>query len=365
MTTLADTYGKQILAALTIALMAVAGCKDSGSERKSSGKESYGDMTIIFSADCKWLEGEGRKEMESALSRFDDIDVVYAHNDPQAHGAWLAANAEGQGREKKIKFIGIDANPDEGMKYVREGILTATLEYLTGAEEAIDVAILILNGIDVPKDIVLATTLYTRENIDRAGLKMEAPGTKLIAELREKHADLLRPDPDNVGKWTIGMSQSNRGEPWRVRMNKEIEAAVARYPQLKVEFKDAQNKSQEQRSQVEEFLTQGVDLLIISPKETIPLTPPVKKVFEAGTPVIVLDRRIQGDTYTCFVGGDNTLMGQTAGRYIGHILGGKGNIVELKGLMTTTPAQERHDGFIQGLKDYVENPAEIDKLFAE
>ena len=283
----------------------------------------------------------------------------------QAHGAWLAARAEGQKREKTIKFIGIDASPDEGKKYVREGLLTATLEYYTCADEAIDVALLILNGIEVPKDILLGTLLYTKENIDKGGLAMDAAGTKPMAELRSKHADILKPDPANKEKWTLGMSQCNLAEPWRVRMNSEIEAAAAKYPQLKLVYKDAQNDAQRQRSQVEEFLTQKVDLLIVSPKETVTLTPPVRNVYEAGIPVIVLDRRIQGDTYTCFIGGDNQMMGRVAGRYIGHLLKGKGNIVELKGLMSTTPGQERHDGFIEGLEDYVKDPAGIGKLFAE
>ncbi len=347
-----------------VMIAGAVGCKQSEQGAKSDDS-TIGQMKIIFSADCRWLEGKGREEMESALSRFDQIDLVYAHNDPVAHGAWLAARAGGQDREKQIKFIGIDANPNEGKKYVREGILTATLEYMTGAPEAIDIALLILNGIEVPKDVALSTTLYTQANIGQGGLAVDAPGPALIAKLRRQHADVLKPDPANPGKWTLGMSQCNLGEPWRVRMNQEIEAAARKYPQLKVSYKDAQNDSQTQRNQVEEFITQEVDLLIISPKETIPLTPPVKRVFAAGIPVIVLDRQIQGDTYTCFIGGDNLAMGRIAGRYIAHLLKGKGTIVELMGLMTSTPGQERHDGFLLGLKDYVQDPASVAKLFAD
>lgn len=345
------------------AVTVFAGCQGGSSASKPS--EPIGEMAIIFDADCKWLEPDARKEMESALSRYKDIDVVYAHNDPQAHGAWLAARAEGQGREQTIKFVGIDANPDEGKKYVREGILAATLEYPTGAAQAIDMALLILNGVEVPKKVTLGTTLYTQDNIDSGGIPVDAPGPALMAELRSRHADILRPDPDNAGRWTIGMSQCNLGEPWRVRMNQELENAAAQYPQLKLVFKDAQNDAQTQRNQVEEFLTQQIDLLIVSPKETVPLTPPVKKVYEAGVPVIVLDRTIQGDTYTCFIGADNVLIGRTAGRYIAHLMQGQGNIVELKGLMTTDPGQERHNGFIQGLKDYVEDPDAIRALFTD
>ena len=90
-------------------------------------------------AHMQWLEPNARKEMESALSRFDDIDIVYAHNDPGAHGAYLAAKAAG--REKDIQFVGIDALPHEGVMYVKQGIMDVTFQYPTGGAEAIDIAL--------------------------------------------------------------------------------------------------------------------------------------------------------------------------------------------------------------------------------
>lgn len=149
--------------------------------------------------------------------------------------------------------------------------------------------------------------------------------------------------------FTIGMSQANLGEPYRVQMNADIKTAADAHANLKVIYKDAQNDTLKQRSQVEEFVSQKVDLLIISPKEAQPLTEPVAKAIEAGIPVIVLDRRLIGDKYTCFIGGDNKKIGKAAGEWVKQTLGGKGKIVELKGLMTTVPAQERHAGFIESL----------------
>ena len=72
--------------------------------------------------------------------------------------------------------------------------------------------------------------------------------------------------------------------------------------------------------------------------------------MDAGIPVIVLDRAIEGDKYTCFIGGDNVKIGREAGKYMAKLLGGKGNIVEFKGLETTIPAHDRHDGFMEGIK---------------
>jgi ribose transport system substrate-binding protein len=153
----------------------------------------------------------------------------------------------------------------------------------------------------------------------------------------------------NGRTYTIGMSQCNLGEPWRVQMNADIRAAAARHPELKVVFKDAQNDTLKQRAQVEEFVSSKVDLLIISPKEAQPLTEPVARAFEAGIPVIVLDRAVLGDKFTCFIGADNKKIGKAAGQWIAKKLGGKGKVVELKGLMTSIPGQDRHAGFREGI----------------
>ena len=150
--------------------------------------------------------------------------------------------------------------------------------------------------------------------------------------------------------YTIGMSQCNLGEPWRVQMNADIQAAAAAHPELKVVFKDAQNDSLRQRSQIEEFIGAGVDLIIVSPKEAAPLTQPVAAAHAKGIPVIVLDRRVLGDAFTCFIGADNKRIGRAAGIWIAEKLGGKGRVVELKGLMTSTPGQDRNSGFREGIK---------------
>jgi ribose transport system substrate-binding protein len=150
-------------------------------------------------------------------------------------------------------------------------------------------------------------------------------------------------------QFLIGVSQSNLGEPYRVQMNADLAREAKAHPELRVIFKDAQNDSLRQRAQVEELVSQGVQLLIISPKESAPLSAPVAAVYAQGIPVIVLDRRVEGDRFTTFIGPDNRRIGQAAGKWALSALGGKGKIVELEGLMTSSPARERHDGFWQGV----------------
>lgn len=150
--------------------------------------------------------------------------------------------------------------------------------------------------------------------------------------------------------YVIGMSQCNLGEPWRVQMNADLKAAAEKRPEIKMLFKDAQNDTPTQQSQVREFIAQGVDLLIISPKESRPLTKPVAEAMTAGIPVIVLDRRVDGDNFTTFIGGDNIEIGREVGKHLVKVLNGNGRIVMLRGLSTSSGSIERTDGFKEGIK---------------
>lgn len=158
-------------------------------------------------------------------------------------------------------------------------------------------------------------------------------------------------DDAGEAQWVIGMSQCNLGEPWRVQMNADIETEAAKYPEIEMVFKDAQNDTLQQRAHVEEFVSSGVDLLIISPKEAQPLAEPVAQAMEAGIPVIVLDRDIIGERYTQFIGADNLIIGRAVGEWLVENYGGtNARVVELMGLQTSTPGQDRHNGFREAIE---------------
>ena len=151
------------------------------------------------------------------------------------------------------------------------------------------------------------------------------------------------------GEYVIGMSQANNAEPYRERMNDDIRTAAEAVPQFQVEFADAAQDNAKQVSDVENFLTQQIDLLIISPNEAAPLTAVVKKAFDSKIPVIVLDRKVEGDAYTTFIGGDNVAIGKAAGEHVAGLLPDGGNVVEIRGLAGATPAAERAKGFREGI----------------
>ncbi len=154
------------------------------------------------------------------------------------------------------------------------------------------------------------------------------------------------------GEYLIGMSQANVGEPYRQQMDDDIRAAAADIEQFQVEFADAAQDNATQVSDVENFLTQDIDLLMISPNEAAPLTAVVERAYNEGVPVIVLDRQIESDSYTQFIGADNTEIGRAAGEYVAtELLPDGGNVAELAGLAGSTPAQERAEGFREGIAE--------------
>jgi ribose transport system substrate-binding protein len=162
---------------------------------------------------------------------------------------------------------------------------------------------------------------------------------------------------DEEEKFVIGMSQANKGEPWRQAMNDQIQMAADKYPQLEVVFADAAQNNAKQVADVENFITQGIDLLIISPNEAAPLTDVVKKVNDLGIPNILLDRRVEGDDYMMFIGADNVLLGREAGKFVAQWCADQGlepcNVGEIRGLEGTSGTLERGDGLREGM---AENP---------
>jgi ribose transport system substrate-binding protein len=150
-------------------------------------------------------------------------------------------------------------------------------------------------------------------------------------------------------KVRIGFSQSTTSEPWRVQFNKDMRRTAEKHSEIDLVIADGQDRTEKQVADVENFIRQKVDVLLISPKETAGLTGVVNKAVDAGIPVIVLDRGVDTDRYTQFIGGDNKMIGEMVGKYVVDLLGGPGkatgNVVEIWGGMGSTPAQERHAGF--------------------
>lgn len=152
-------------------------------------------------------------------------------------------------------------------------------------------------------------------------------------------------------RYVIGMSQCS-DDSWRHKMNDEILREAMFYEGVSVEIRSAHDDNRRQQEDIQYFIDKKVDLLIVTPNEAAPITPIVEEAFDKGIPVIVVDRKILSDKYTAFMGADNYEIGREVGKYLAAKLGGKGNIVELTGLSGSTPAMERHQGFMSAISRY-------------
>lgn len=145
--------------------------------------------------------------------------------------------------------------------------------------------------------------------------------------------------------YTIGFSQCVE-DMWRQITMIQMEAEATKYPDLRLIIKTASGDTQRQISQIQELIDAGVDLLIISPNETGPLTPIAVEAFHKGIPTIIWDRKIDSKEYTTFISADNYAIGRDVGKYVMSVLPAGSSILEIAGLKGSSPAVERHGGFM-------------------
>lgn len=148
----------------------------------------------------------------------------------------------------------------------------------------------------------------------------------------------------------IGVSQCS-DDIWRTKLNDELSVA-ARTGGMDIRFSSADDDSHRQMEQIRRFVADGVDLLVVSPNQSHTITPAVEEAFDAGIPVILFDRKINSDKYTAFIGADNVEIGRIMGSLLADELDGKGTVVEIQGLEGSSPADDRHKGFVQALQEH-------------
>lgn len=165
-------------------------------------------------------------------------------------------------------------------------------------------------------------------------------------------------------KLVIGFSQCTGGDAWRRAMHKEMYREVSFYSDLELIIEDAGGNSQLQKEQITHLVNQRIDLLIVSPNEAEPITPAVEAAYKKGLPVIVIDRHINSDKFSSYIGADNYEIGQMAGKYAADLLKGNGKIIEVWGLTGSTPAVDRHQGFWDIISTY-ENIELIDSIYGQ
>ena len=158
--------------------------------------------------------------------------------------------------------------------------------------------------------------------------------------------------------YKIAISQCGSGQ-WRDKVNSEMLAAQHLYEQnVKVDVVEAHDDTERQIRQIDSLANTDIDLLVVAPNEAAPVSEAIAKVKKKGIPIIYFDRKAETEDYTAFIGGNNIEAGKAMANYAlslideFHVSGHKPKVVEITGAMSSSPAQERHEGFLSVMKEH-------------
>ncbi len=152
--------------------------------------------------------------------------------------------------------------------------------------------------------------------------------------------------------YIIGFSQDTLNNDWRLAQTEELKNEVKKYPYLKLIVRDGNSKVSKQIRDIEEFIKQGVDFIITSPKDAKITSLVLKKAIDKGIKVILISRTITTDDYTVFIAPNNYKIGQDAAKLLVKKLNYKGNILMLQGIEGASSTIQREEGFLSIMNQY-------------
>ena len=277
-------------------------------------------VTRVAQQTANFARDEGLTVTENLLQANPDAAGLFAHNDDMALGAVEAAAAAG----RDLIIVGFDAAPD-ALQAVADGTMAGTIaqQPVLMGELAVATALEVIAGGTVAPSIGVPVALVTPDNVN-----------EFLGE------DVAAPVEDV----TIGFAISSFDNDFFVSLKDGVEKAAAAAGAT-VTISDAGGDAATQASQVEDFITQGVDLIMVNPVDSDAIVPSVEAANAAGIPVIAVDRGASGGDVASFVASDNVLGGTMAGEYLFELMGGAGEVLELQGIIGTSAAQARGEGF--------------------
>ena len=146
----------------------------------------------------------------------------------------------------------------------------------------------------------------------------------------------------------IGVSQCS-ADIWREKQNAELRMGAYFHGNVELRFAAAYDSDERQVQQIDSLVATGIDLLIVAPNQLQTISPAIDRAYDRGIPVIVFERKTSSKKHTAFISADNYEMGHVMGDYIASRLHGQGTVLEIKGLEGSSPAIERHNGFMEAL----------------
>ena len=298
------------------------------------------NIRIVGAISADWLRDKAEDELTVWLQSHPSVDVIFAHNDAMAFGAYKAAKRLGI---KGIKFVGIDGlpGPEGGQEMVNRGQFSATFTCPTGGREAVIYAMDILNHAEgIPKKMILRTTLLTKETIARGAL---SPTPRVPAS-----------NPDH--QIVLGFAQVGKESDWRLANTESIKSA-AHEAGIDLIFRDGEQRQENQIMAIREFIANKVDIIAFSANVQSGWGEVLREAKAAGIPVFIINRPVDEKDESLWVtlmGSDFLEEGRRSAQWLVNYMNTdrQVNIVELRGTIGSAPAIDRKIGFEEVLKDY-------------
>jgi len=152
--------------------------------------------------------------------------------------------------------------------------------------------------------------------------------------------------------FVVGCTLQNLSEEYMTMLKGAMQIQLKKYPNVKLIINDGQGQAEVQAAQLDSFIAQKVNAVIICPVDANALTPAVKTVVDAGIPCITLSADVAKDVGQIWIGSENQSGGETEAKYIAEKIGGKGNIAILRGPLGAFAEQGRFEGYERVLKKY-------------
>lgn len=298
--------------------------------------KNYNNIEVYRTIIGEWQRDESEDKVKEILKEDKNIDIIFAHNDYMALGAYKAVHDLGI---KNIKIIGVDGllGEDGGLNLVSRGILDGTFTCHTGGKEAVDYAWDILNNKkDIPKKIIPRSDKITKENVD--------------GYLQNKQNK-----PASHKKIVLGYAQLKSESKWRDASAESIKAA-AKEAGMDLVFLESGTTQEDQKNLIRELIKRKVDIISFAPHVQSGWDDVLKEAKNAGIPVIINDRTVDSDDslWVCSIGSDFYEEGRRAARLLTDCFkdNKQANILELKGTPGATPTIDREEGFKEVIKNY-------------
>jgi len=160
-----------------------------------------------------------------------------------------------------------------------------------------------------------------------------------------KPVDVSRYEARRDGKYKIGFSNVFTGNSWVVQLLEEAKWRAAQFPEIENYIvTDANFDPAKQVADVEDMLAQGVDAIVINPTSPVAIVPVLEKAYDAGVVVVIVAADAQTEKATVRILADQVKFGRDGGEFLAKAMGGKGNIISLRGIAGISVDTDRWNG---------------------